>query len=131
MTPEAATRVLVVDDSKELTDYVLRLLQEHGIVGAAVNDPLEAAKAAEVFRPHLFILDYDMPTLQGPELAALLKSEPALRDIPILFLSALTDRDHRMMAQISGASAYIEKPVNSPRLINAIFQLLRNRARTV
>jgi chemosensory pili system protein ChpA (sensor histidine kinase/response regulator) len=72
-----------------------------------------------------------MPTLQGPELAALLKSEPSLKDVPILFLSGLTDQDHRTMAQISGASAYIEKPVNSTRLINAVFMLLRNRARTV
>lgn len=127
MTPEAATRILVVDDSRELTDFVLRLLQEQGIEGHAVNDPVQAAKKAEEVRPHLFILDYNMPKIQGPELAALLKSAPGLKDVPILFLSGMTGKDHRDMAQISGASAYLEKPVNSFKLINAVFFLLKNR----
>lgn len=123
MTGEA-TRVLVVDDSREVTDYVLRLLLEQGIEGSAVNDPLDAPKRAEEIRPHLFILDFNMPKLLGPELAALLKSVPGLKDIPILFLSGMTDKNHRALAIYSGASAYLEKPINSVKLIHAVYTLL-------
>lgn len=126
---DPATRILVVDDNKEVTDCVLRLLQEQGIQGWAVNDPLQALKRAEEIKPHLCILDFDMPRLLGPELAALLKSGAGMKDVPILFLSGMTGKDHRDLAALSGAAAYLEKPVNSTKLINAVFFLLKNSRR--
>jgi twitching motility two-component system response regulator PilG len=126
--PDPTTRILVVDDNKDLTDLVLVLLKEQGFQASAVNDPLQALKRAEEFRPHVIILDFDMPKLLGPELAALLKSGRGLKDVPILFLSGMTGKTHRDLATISGASAYLEKPINSVKLIHAVFSLLKDSA---
>ena len=127
MAPSATPRIVVVDDSREVTDYVLRLLKEQGIDGWAVNDPLQTAKVADDVRPDLVILDFNMPKLLGPELAALLKTSPAMKDVPILFLSGMTEKVHKDLAAYCGAAAYLEKPINSTKLIHSVYQLLQSR----
>jgi len=61
-----------------------------------------------------------MPQLLGPEIALLLKNNAATRHVPIIFLSGMTDEDHRLIASMSGAGAYLEKPVDTRELMDAI-----------
>jgi len=119
-----AKRILVVDDDKDVTDFLIRALQEQGYEVWAINDPLQAAKRAEEVRPHLIILDFDMPKVLGSELAVLIKSTSGTKNVPILFVSGMTDEDHHAIAAYSGAAAYLDKPINRAKLIDTIRVLL-------
>jgi twitching motility two-component system response regulator PilG len=113
-------RILVVDDESAITDILVELLNGHGFEAHAVNNPLRALDRALEVRPDLIILDFFMPKLLGPEVSQLLKSSPATRPIPVIFLSGMTDEDHRLIAEMSGGAAYLEKPVVPQQLMAAI-----------
>ena len=65
-------------------------------------------------------MDFVMPQLLGPEVSLLLKTNPATRHIPVIFLSGMTDEDHRIIAAMSGGAAYLEKPVDHQELLDTI-----------
>lgn len=121
---EIAKRILIVDDDKDVTDFLIRSLRERGFQVSTLNDPVQAAARAEEFRPHLIILDFDMPRILGSELAVLLKSGSGTKNVPILFLSGMTDPDHHEIAAYSGAAAYLDKPIDQVRLLETIRKLL-------
>src|SRR5260221_14744318 len=118
-------RVLVVDDEVSITDFIVRVLEDHGFEAWAVNNPLRALEQAMKVKPDLILLDFIMPQIVGSELCFLIKANPALRKAPILFLSGSADEDHRTIASISGAAAYLEKPIEAATLISAVCQHLK------
>jgi len=113
-------RILVVDDEPAVTELLLELLNGHGFEAHAINKPLKALERALELRPDLIILDFVMPQLLGPELSQLLKGHPTTRQIPVIFLSGMTDEDHRIIAAMSGGAAYLEKPVDHQELLGTI-----------
>jgi putative two-component system response regulator len=72
----------------------------------------------------LVILDFDMPNLTGAELAVLLRNTPEAREIPIIFLSGISGDDCHAIAALSGAEAYLHKPVEVTSLLKTIRELL-------
>jgi two-component system phosphate regulon response regulator PhoB len=121
---EPRKRILVVDDEPEVTEYIVRILENAGFDARYVNDPLKAVDRAVEILPDLILLDFDMPKLLGPELSALLKRALKPRNVPIVFLSGMTDEDHRAIASLSGAVAYLDKPLDADKLIETIRSLL-------
>jgi twitching motility two-component system response regulator PilH len=117
-------RILVIDDEEEVAEVVIRILEQNGFSASAVTDPLHAPQRAAEFRPDLIILDFNMPKLVGPELAVLLKSRSETKNTPVIFLSGMTDEDHQELGRFSGASAYLEKPIDPVRLLETIRSLL-------
>ena len=117
-------RILLVDDEAEVAALVVHLLGSNGFDARAISNPLDVVKQAAGFRPDLLILDFHLPKLLGPELALLLQRSPETRGIPIIFLSGMTDEDHRTIATISGGAAYLEKPVNEAKLLDTIRTIL-------
>jgi two-component system, OmpR family, response regulator len=69
--------------------------------------------AARMFRPDLILLDVIMPVMDGGDVAARLRADPLLRDIPVVFLTALVSNEetdgHEM---VSGAETFLAKPVD-------------------
>ena len=122
----ARRRILVVDDEESVARAVVETLKAHGFDASAVNDPTEVPQRVAEFHPNLIILDFDMPKLLGPDLAVLLKSRSETREIPVVFLSGMTDEDHHTIGTFSGAAAYLDKPVDPPKLIETIRALLIN-----
>ncbi len=86
-------RILVVDDKPSDTRLVKLYLEQSGpYVVREINDARLALAAAEVFRPHLILLDVRMPGLDGGELATQIRANPLLAGVPIVFLTALVTK---------------------------------------
>lgn len=122
-----AGRVLVVDDERDVADLVVRILRQDGFETVSTQDSSKVSALAREFRPDLVVLDFCMPKLLGPEVALLLKRDPDTRDIPILFVSGMSDDDHRLIGAASGGSGYLEKPFDGPELLQAVRGLLGSR----
>jgi len=90
MFMNAKKRILVIDDEPDYA-FVLRLALEGTgrYVVREENDPARAEDAARAFRPDLVVLDLLMPGLHGPEVADQLASDPELKGLPVVYLTAL------------------------------------------
>ena len=92
----AKKRILLVDDEKSFTSLLKLNLEETGQYEVRVENWAEdAVKAALEFKPNLIFLDIIMPRLPGGNVAAQIKEDPALRDTPIVFLTAAV-RKHQV-----------------------------------
>jgi len=92
----AKKRILLVDDEKSLTTLLKLNLEETGNYDVRVENWAEDAyRAAVDFQPDLILLDIIMPRLPGGNVAAQIKSDPQLRDTPIVFLTAAV-RKHQV-----------------------------------
>ncbi len=120
--PDDVTRVMLVDDSAVIRRVVGRVLaDEHGVevVGTASNGQ-EALERIESFRPHVVVLDVEMPVLDG--LATLKQLRPRWPGLPVIMFSTLTSRaaSATLDALSSGASDYATKPVSQGSLNETI-----------
>ncbi|WP_341328201.1 response regulator [Methylotuvimicrobium sp. KM2] len=102
--------ILIVDDTPANLHLLASILKEEGYkVRPAANG--EMALAAIASRPpDLILLDIKMPGMNGFEVCARLKSDPSTRNIPVLFISALTDVNDKLKAFSVGGLDYISKP---------------------
>jgi CheY-like chemotaxis protein len=92
----AKKRILLVDDEKSFTNLLKLNLEDTGKYEVRVeNWPEDALAAAREFKPDLILLDIIMPRLPGGNVAAQMKDDPALKDIPIAFLTAAV-RKHQV-----------------------------------
>ena len=94
-TPAAVSAVrpsiLIVDDAVANLELLSVMLQERGYEPRPVPSGKLALLAAQADRPDLILLDINMPEMDGFEVCARLKAEPALKDIPVIFLSAFAE----------------------------------------
>jgi DNA-binding response OmpR family regulator len=106
--------VLVVDDEIDIREAVAEVLADEGYEVYAVGDGAEALRKARSVHPSLVLLDLMMPGMNGWEFRAAQSSDPELRDIPVVVLSAL--------GRVSGldAEAFIQKPFDLDELLNAV-----------
>jgi sigma-B regulation protein RsbU (phosphoserine phosphatase) len=107
--------VLAVDDTPENLDVVRGILTPEYTVKVATNGPL-ALKIVEKQAPDLVLLDIMMPDMSGYDVCERLKSNPATRDIPVIFLTAMDQTTDEAKGFKLGAADYITKPVNPPIL---------------
>lgn len=115
--------ILAVDDKPELLTAIVNMLNEHYTV-IALTSGEAAIKAIEKHTPVLFILDIEMPVMDGYELAYRLRSEKRFEKTPIIFLTAQSSREHIVSAVMSGGNDYLVKPVSKDLLLNKIQKLL-------
>ena len=102
--------VLIIDDKKENLKYLNEILKEENYIIKASTDALFAINSSKINPPHLILLDIKMPDLNGFEVCNLLKKEEILKDIPIIFISALDDIESKVKALNVGGVDYITKP---------------------
>jgi len=127
IAPPLPTRLLVVEDSAVQAKRVRYVLESEGYqVTVAVNgrDGLAAAAAEQ---PALVISDVRMPEMSGYEMCAALKAEPALRHIPVVLLTSLSDPRDIIRGLQAGADSFISKPYNDDHLLARLEYLLLNR----
>jgi CheY-like chemotaxis protein len=87
-----------------------------------VSNGLEAAASCLTLTPDLIISDVHMPRMDGFQMIEILKSESALADIPVIFLTA--DRKGRRRGNKLGAVAYLTKPIVAGALVKAVTKYL-------
>ncbi|MCY2988435.1 MAG: response regulator [Planctomycetota bacterium] len=113
-TPAAASvalpGILIVDDAVANLELLSVMLQERGYEPRPVPSGKLALLAAQADPPDLILLDVNMPEMDGFEVCARLKAEAALKDIPVIFLSAFAETLDKVRAFSLGAVDYVTKP---------------------
>ena len=112
MRPPARNTILVVDDEADNLEVISGLLKDLYKVKIANNGQKALQIEQGASPPDLILLDIMMPELSGYEVCQRLKSDPATRDIPVIFLTALTTAEDERKGFEHGAEDYITKPVS-------------------
>lgn len=126
--PDQKPTVLVVDDTVEVIDLLVDLLQGPYRVKAATSGRRALEIAASPAPPDLILLDIMMPDLSGYAVCEQLKANPATRDIPVIFLTAMTSTDDERRGLELGAVDFITKPVNPPIVLARVATHLQLKA---
>jgi signal transduction histidine kinase len=112
-------RVLLADDNADMRDYVRHLLGRHFEV-TAVTDGQAALTAAKSTRPDLLLTDVMMPGLDGFGLLRQIRADRALRDLPVILVSARAGDEAREEGLNAGADDYLTKPFSARELVARI-----------
>ena len=102
--------ILVVDDTLENLRLLSGLLGEQGYDVRPVTSGRQALQAASHDRPELILLDITMPEMNGFETCERLKATEGLKDVPVIFLTALSETADKVKAFEAGGADYITKP---------------------
>jgi len=118
-------RILIVDDETGVTRSLKSNLEaKAGYEVRTETDSTRAIDAAHEFHPQLILLDVLMPRPDGCEVAARIHADPELKDIPIVFLTALANNEHTAgHAVVAGSTVYLAKPVETEEMIKCIEQI--------
>jgi len=125
---EPDARVLLVDDDQDIRDLVGAMLGAVGLTVEASTSAEEALARVRTTSFDLLVLDWNLPGMTGIELCRLVRRDPLLSTMPVLFLTAHASSRDVVDAFASGADDYVVKPFRAPELGARIFGLLR-RAR--
>lgn len=107
--------VMVVDDAPLNLQILSEILKDDYDVVFATNGP-DALLMAEMNHPDLILLDIQMPDMDGYEVIRVLKSTPHLENIPVIFLTAMSQKEDEELGLQLGAVDYITKPIK-PALV--------------
>ncbi len=102
--------ILIIDDKSENLHYLNTILKEEDYTIKASTDALFAINSAKVNPPDLILLDIKMPNISGFDACRILKEDEILKEIPIIFISALDDVESKVKALNIGGVDYITKP---------------------
>ncbi|KPQ36274.1 MAG: Response regulator containing a CheY-like receiver domain and a GGDEF domain [Phormidesmis priestleyi Ana] len=124
---QPTARIVALDDDPAILLGLKRLLTPLGFQLTLVSDPLQLWEAIEKTVPDLLILDIEIPEFSGIELCKVIRSDPKLAQLPILFLSAHSDAE--MVSQVfeCGADDYVSKPIVGPALVTRILNRMERR----
>lgn len=115
--------ILVVDDDPLMLKMLKEQLREDYDVATAVSGKI-AMKFLERKRTNLILLDYEMPGENGPEVLEKLRANDATKDIPVIFLTGVSEREKIQEALALKPQSYLLKPVDHEKLINAITKVI-------
>ncbi len=124
--PDERDVVLVVDDSPETLGMLNHALDQAGFTVLVALEGLQAVSIARRMQPDIILLDGVMPNLDGFATCRLLKREPDLADVPVIFMTGLTDTDDIVKGLEAGGVDYVTKPVKPQELIARIRVHLNN-----
>jgi adenylate cyclase len=110
-------RILLIEDEQHNIQTVSTILKEHGYQISVAIDGRQGLALLERFRPDLILLDVMMPGIDGFEVCRRIKESPVWRDIPIIFLTAMTEPQDVVDGFKAGAVDYLPKPFNAHELV--------------
>jgi len=117
-------RILVVEDNDFNRKLFCDVLQASGFDVEPVADGSEAIERAKAFFPNLVIMDIQLQDISGLDLIAGLKQDAALRDVPVLAVTAYAGKGDEQRIREVGAEGYLAKPVSIVPFMNAVNGLL-------
>ncbi|HEX9995846.1 MAG TPA: ATP-binding protein [Abditibacterium sp.] len=121
------TKILVADDSALAAKIQARVLEGQGYEVVIARDGIEAAQAVYAEWPDLVLLDIFMPRMNGYQVCRLLKSDPAVSNIPIVISTASHAREAEFWSLHTGADAFLLKGALPSELLVTVEQLLRDK----
>ena len=120
-------KVLLVDDEEGFTKVTQLTLADYDI--HVENDSSRALATARSLQPDLILLDVMMPNFDGGDVAAQIRADPVLKDVPVVFLTALVTQKESARRPIMGGYPFIAKPVTPERLAESIQKYLGSTQR--
>ncbi|HEY1726180.1 MAG TPA: Hpt domain-containing protein [Steroidobacteraceae bacterium] len=121
------TFALVVDDSITVRRVTQRLLERNGMRVMTARDGMDAVTVLAENVPDIILLDIEMPRMDGYEVAAHVRNDPRLKDVPIIMITSRVGEKHRARAIELGVNDYLGKPYQESQLIDAITPLVAQR----
>lgn len=120
-------RVVVAEDSPTQAELLRQTLSDEGYLVTVASNGVQALDAARSLKPAVVITDVVMPDMDGYQLCRAIKADAALRDIPVMVVTSLSQIDDIVMALESGADNFIRKPFEAKALLARLDFLLANR----
>jgi DNA-binding response OmpR family regulator len=119
--------ILVVEDDRIQRQVTAQALKSTGHEVLEALDGAEGLQSARTYKPDLIVCDVMMPGMNGYQLVTALREEESIADIPVIMLTAMTERAHMRTAMTSGADDYIAKPFSFQELNEAASALIAKR----
>jgi DNA-binding response OmpR family regulator len=119
-TELAGARLLIVDDTPQNLRLISDFLAEQGFELMLTRSGAQALEKIHLGTPDLVLLDVRMPDMDGFEVCRRLKAEPAVADIPVIFMTAMDDMGHKLEGFRVGAVDYVTKPIQREELVARI-----------
>jgi chemosensory pili system protein ChpA (sensor histidine kinase/response regulator) len=116
--------VMVVDDSITMRKVTGRVLERNNMEVLTAKDGVDAVEKMAERVPDLVLLDIEMPRMDGYEVAQNMRSDPRLKDVPIIMITSRTGEKHRQRAMEIGVDRYLGKPYQEPELMRNVFEML-------
>jgi two-component system cell cycle sensor histidine kinase/response regulator CckA len=126
--PPHRARVLIVDDQRANRQLLEIMLASENLTLLTAGTGEEALALVATQPPDLILLDVMLPGMNGYEVATRIKADPATKSIPIVMITALDDRDARILGLSAGAEDFLSKPIDRAELCVRIRNLLRLKA---
>ncbi len=120
---QMAARILVVDDERQIRELLARFLAREGYEVVLASNGEEAIKLVESEDPQVILLDVKMPGTDGIEMCKKLKAEEKTSFIPVIIMTALSDR--KTEAVEARADDFVDKPFNLAELLVRVKSILR------
>ena len=117
-------KILLVEDQEMNRDMLSRRLKKRGYDVEIAVDGAEGLEKAKSTSPDLILMDMSLPVIDGWEATRRLKADDATKAVPVIALTAHAMSTDREKAMEAGCDAYETKPVELPRLLEAIEKLL-------
>ena len=121
------TFAMVVDDSITVRRVTQRLLERNGMRVLTARDGMDAVALLQDHVPDVILLDIEMPRMDGYEVAAHVRNDPRLKDVPIIMVTSRVGEKHRARAIELGVDDYLGKPYQEAQLLDAIAPLVARR----
>ncbi len=113
------TRILIVDDNKDLASSLARLLRHLGHEVEVVHDGRKGIELARSYRPQVVLLDIGLPNVDGYQVARTLRDE-GFRDTIIIAISGYGQEEDRKKSREAGMNHHLTKPVDVKTITNLI-----------
>jgi signal transduction histidine kinase len=123
-------RILIVDDERHNRELLQVMLEPEGFVLLTAASGEEALAMVAQHAPDLILLDIIMPGMDGYQVTGKIKGDAATRNIPVILVTALDDRNARMLGLSAGVEDFLSKPVDRAELCARARNLLRLKAAT-
>jgi diguanylate cyclase (GGDEF)-like protein len=127
----AGEHILVADDSATVQAMLTALLEGAGYRATAAADGIGAAEKAFRERPDLVLLDVAMPLMNGYQVCRLLKSDPSLRETPVVLLTSKDQVSDKFWGAQSGADRYLTKDCGPEEILAVVRDALSHRTMAV
>jgi len=123
--PSDQKRVVCIEDEPEMIDLVRLILGRKGFNVIGANGGLEGLETVRRLRPDLILLDLMMPDMDGWEVYQQIKADPALREIPVVVVTAKAQSIDKVLGlHIAKVDDYITKPFGPQELLESVEKIL-------